>query len=145
MYRLPVVRSTAWKGNLYSALWQLGHDKQDDKQMQHLFGEIRGEKSGHAGRLYFYPTFITHTGLEIINPHDRKRRVGKNPILFEYVPAGPQGIFSLLYVPFDLIGQDEAEIKRQGLDDLQRVAEGLQSMFLTYCPVGRTQEVHHEP
>jgi len=132
VFRLPMVRSTSWKGNLYSALWQLGHDKQDDDRMQRLFGEIRGEEGGQAGRLFFYPTFFTKTSLEIINPHDRKRRVGKNPILFESVPAGTSGTFSLLYVPFDLIGADEAEIRRQALEDLQLVAEGLQAMFLTY-------------
>jgi Uncharacterized protein predicted to be involved in DNA repair (RAMP superfamily) len=132
VFRLPMVRSTSWKGNLYSALWQLGHDKQDDDRMQRLFGEIRGEEDGQAGRLFFYPTFFTKTSLEIINPHDRKRRVGKNPILFESVPAGTKGTFSLLYVPFDLIGADEAEIRRQALEDLQLVAEGLQAMFLTY-------------
>lgn len=66
--QLPIVRSTSWKGNLYSALWQLGHDKQDDEKMQRLFGEIRGEECGRAGRLFFYPTFFTQTSLEIINP-----------------------------------------------------------------------------
>ncbi len=132
VFRLPMVRSTSWKGNLYSALWQLGHDKQEDAQMQRLFGEIRGEGGGQAGRLFFYPTFFTQTSLEIINPHDRKRRVGTNPILFESVPAGAQGTFSLLYVPFDLLGKDENEIQNQALADLQLVAEGLQAMFLTY-------------
>ncbi|MEJ5203587.1 MAG: RAMP superfamily CRISPR-associated protein, partial [Anaerolineales bacterium] len=117
VFGLPMVRSTSWKGNLYSALWQTGHDKEDDEQMQRLFGETRGEEGGQAGRLYFYPTFFTQTGLEIINPHDRKRRVGKNPILFECVPDGARGTFSLLYVPFDLIGQDEAEIRRQAAKD----------------------------
>lgn len=132
VFQLPMVRSTSWKGNLYSALWQLGHDKQGDEQMQRLFGEVRGEEGGQAGRLFFYPTFFTQIGLEIINPHDRKRRVGKNPILFECVPAGAKGVFSLLYVPFDLIGQEEAEIRRQAAEDVQRVAEGLQAMFLIY-------------
>jgi len=132
VFRLPMVRSTSWKGNLYSALWQLGHDRQDDDRMQQLFGEIRGEEGGQAGRLFFYPTFFTKTSLEIINPHDRKRRVGKNPILFESVPAGTSGTFSLLYVPFDLIGEGEDKIREQALKDLQLVAEGLQAMFLTY-------------
>ena len=132
VFGLPMVRPTSWKGNLYSALWQLGHDKQDDEQMQRLFGETRGEEGGQAGRLSFYPTFFTQTSLEIINPHDRKRRVGKNPILFEAVPAGAEGTFSLLYVPFDLIGQDEAEIRRQAIADLQLVAEGIKEMMLTY-------------
>ncbi|MFN3742675.1 MAG: RAMP superfamily CRISPR-associated protein [Anaerolineales bacterium] len=132
VFGLPMVRSTAWKGNLYSALWQLGHDKQDDEQMQRLFGEMRGEEGGQAGRLYFYPTFFTQTSLEIINPHDRKRRVGKNPILFESVPSRAKGTFSLLYVPFDLIGQDEEIICKQALEDLQRVAEGIKEMMRTY-------------
>jgi Uncharacterized protein predicted to be involved in DNA repair (RAMP superfamily) len=132
VFQLPMVRSTGWKGNLYSALWQLGHDKQDDEQMQRLFGETRGEEGGWAGRLFFYPTFFTQTSLEIINPHDRKRRVGKNPILFESVPAGAQGTFSLLYVPFDLIGKEESYIKQQALADLELIAEGLSAMFLTY-------------
>ncbi|MEM4390224.1 MAG: hypothetical protein QXG98_06245 [Candidatus Micrarchaeia archaeon] len=132
VFRLPMIRPTSWKGNLYAALWQLGHDKQDDEQMQRLFGETRGEESGQSGRLYFYPTFFTQTGLEIINPHDRKRRVGKNPILFECVPAGAQGTFSLLYVPFDPIGQPEDEIRRQAIQDLQIAAEGIQAMMLTY-------------
>ena len=48
------------------------------------------------------------------------------------MPQGAHGTFSLLYVPFDLIGADEAEIRRQALEDLQLVAEGLQAMFLTY-------------
>ncbi len=138
VFRLPMIRSTSWKGNLYSALWQLGYDKKEDEVMQRLFGVVRGkeqesdEEIGQAGRLLFYPTFFTETGLEIINPHDRKCRVGKNPILFESVPIGATGTFSLLYVPFDRVGQDEAETKRQALEDLQRVAEGLQAMFLTY-------------
>jgi len=132
IFRLPIVRPTSWKGNLYSAFRQLGHDKQDNEQMRRLFGEIRGEEGGQAGRLFFYPTFFTQTSLEIINPHDRKRRVGKNPILFESVPDGAQGTFTLLYVPFDLIGEGEDKIREQALKDLQRVAEGLQAMFLTY-------------
>ena len=39
---------------------------------------------------------------------------------------------SLLYVPIDLIGADESEIRKQALKDLQLVAEGLKEMFLTY-------------
>lgn len=132
VFGLPMVRPTAWKGNLYSALWQMGHDKQDDEQMQRLFGETRSEESGQAGRLYFYPTFFTQTGLEIINPHDRKRRVGKNPILFESVPAGASGTFSLLYVPLDLIGQDPDSAKDEAGKHLRYLAPAIRELFLTY-------------
>jgi len=131
-FHSPMVRPTSWKGNLYSALWQSGRYKASDEPMQRLFGEIRSEESGQAGRLFFYPTFFTQTSLEIINPHDRARKVGKNPILFECVPAGATGTFSLLYVPFDLIGQPEAEIHKQSAEDLERVAEAVKEMMLTY-------------
>ncbi len=86
----------------------------------------------HSGRLIFYPTFFNLIDVEVINPHSRKTKAGTHPIYLECVPAGAQGTFSLLYVPFDLIGQDEAEIRRQAAEDLQRVAEGIRAMMLTY-------------
>ncbi|MCC7130141.1 MAG: hypothetical protein B6D39_00320 [Anaerolineae bacterium UTCFX2] len=132
VFRLPMVRPTSWKGSLYSALRQQGHDKQQDEQMHRLFGDIRSEDRGQAGRLFFYPTFFTQTSLEIINPHDRERRIGKNPILFESIPANAEGTFSLLYVPFDLIGKAENEIRRQIFADLQLVTAGLEALFTVY-------------
>jgi len=86
----------------------------------------------HSGRLMFYPTFFDLIDVEVINPHSRKTRAGTHPIYLECVPQGAKGTFSLLYVPFDLIGADETEIRSQALEDLQLVAEGLQAMFLTY-------------
>ncbi|MER3543445.1 MAG: CRISPR-associated protein [Chloroflexota bacterium] len=86
----------------------------------------------HSGRLMFYPTFFDGIDVEVINPHSRETRAGTHPIYLECVPAGATGTFSLLYVPFDLIGRSEDEIKKQAGEDLQRVAEGLQAMFLTY-------------
>ena len=92
----------------------------------------KAEMLHHSGRLMFYPTFFDLIDVEVINPHLRETRAGTHPIYLECVPQGAKGIFSLLYVPFDLIGADEAEIRRQALEDLQLVAEGLQEMFLTY-------------
>ncbi len=86
----------------------------------------------HSGRLMFYPTFFDLIDVEVINPHSRKTRAGTHPIYLECVPQGAKGIFSLLYLPFDLIGKDEAEIRKQALADLHLVAEGLKAMFLTY-------------
>jgi CRISPR-associated protein Cmr2 len=80
----------------------------------------------------FYPTFFNLIDVEVINPHSRKTRAGTHPIYLECVPVGAKGTFSLLYVPFDLIGKDENEIQNQALADLQLVAEGLKEMFLTY-------------
>ncbi|HEC35026.1 MAG TPA: hypothetical protein ENI39_00640 [Anaerolineae bacterium] len=136
VFRLPMVRPTGWKGSLRAALWQLGcrHDGEEhlDERVRRMFGETRGDDMGQAGRLFFYPTFFTHTGLEIINPHDRTRRVGKNPILFESVPIGAKGRFTLLYVPFDRVGKDRQKTAQQVAEDLPLLAEGLQAMFTLY-------------
>ncbi|MCW5850779.1 MAG: hypothetical protein KIT87_11950 [Anaerolineae bacterium] len=132
VFRLPLVRPSSWKGSLYAALWQLGHRREDDAQIKRLFGDIRDDERGQAGRLIFFPTFFEKTALEIINPHDRVRKVGKNPILFECVPAGATGTFSLLYVPFDRIGQDEAQTRAEAAADLRLVAEAVAAMFCDY-------------
>lgn len=86
----------------------------------------------HSGRLMFYPTFFDLIDVAVINPHRRETKAGTHPIYLECVPAEAKGAFSLLYVPFDRIGRDEAETRRQAVADLQLVAEGVQAMFLTY-------------
>ena len=93
VFELPYIAPTSWKGGLRAALWRLGFNSQDEA-IYRLFGNEKGEENQdelHAGRLYFFPTFFTQKSLEIINPHDRERRVGKNPILFESVPGGVKG------------------------------------------------------
>lgn len=133
VFGLPLIRPSSWKGNLRSALRQLKSWTDDQPELAGLFGNPKGaEDDFRSGRLECYPTFFYRVGLEIINPHDRKRRVGKNPILFECVPAGARGTFSLLYVPFDLIGKPEGEIRKQAAEDLELVAEGISALMLTY-------------
>jgi CRISPR-associated protein Cmr2 len=132
VFGLPYVAPTSWKGSLRAAIRQLGSSVESEMR---LFGNEKGIEDHeflHAGRLFFFPTFFEKKSLEIINPHDRVRRVGKNPILLESVPAGATGIFTLLYVPFDRVGEDEAETKRQVAIDLRLVAEGLQVLFCRY-------------
>lgn len=85
-----------------------------------------------AGCLHFYPTFFDRIGLEVINPHDRETGAGKQPIYFESVPADATGTFTLLYVPFDRIGEDETETRKQVAADLRLVAAGIQAMMTTY-------------
>jgi CRISPR-associated protein Cmr2 len=134
IFGLPYVASTSWKGSLRAALWQLGHREQDER-IRRLFGNAKDaedQESFRAGRLYFYPTFFTHKSLEIINPQDRRLRSGKDPILFESVPKDTPGVFTLLYVPFDIIGENEQETRTEVAGDLQLVATGLQAMFRTY-------------
>ena len=100
------------------------------RELFHL--DEKAEMPQHSGRLMFYPTFFNLIDVEVINPHSRKTKAGTHPIYLECVPQDVSGTFSLLYVPFDLIGKSEAEAKKQALEDLKLVAEGLQAMFLTY-------------
>lgn len=134
IFGLPYVAPTSWKGSLRAAFWQLGK-QESNPIIRQLFGNEKGTEDPEnfrAGYLYFYPTFFTVKGLEIINPQDRESGAGSLPILFESVPEGTRGVFTLLYVPFDLIGKDEQETRKQVAEDLQLVAIGLQAMFRTY-------------
>jgi len=133
VFHLPMVRSTAWKGSLCHALWQSGYQNKDE-QINRMFGTANDEQpeKGNSGRLYFYPSFFTQTGMEVINPHDRKTRVGKNPILIESVPIGAGATFTLLYTPLDRIDKDDDETSRQVIADIKLLAEGLQALFTVY-------------
>ncbi len=85
------------------------------------------------GMLYFYPTFWDRIDMEVINPHDRKTKTGKNPIYYEVVPKGAKGFFRLVYVPFYHVGlQSDDELKRAVMQDLLDVVAGLREILLTY-------------
>jgi CRISPR-associated protein Cmr2 len=128
----PYIPGSTWKGCLRSALWQDGK-KENDKQIIRIFGNEKAEKNDfRQGRLHFFPSFFSKSDFEVINPHDRKTRTGTNPILIECVPAGESSDFSLLYVPFDLVGKEPIEIKQQMLNDLKLITEGLKAMFTVY-------------
>ena len=104
----------------------------NDKIKEHYKIEKNAPFSSHRGRLYFYPTYFTEIGLEVINPHPRDTGAGSNPIYFETVPAGAKGTFTLLYVPLDCIGEDEKEIEKQAFIDLKMIAEGIKAMMTQY-------------
>ncbi len=95
-------------------------------------GYRRGDVEGFQGRLRFYPTFFTQTGLEVINPHPRESGAGKHPLYFECVPIGAEGVFTLLYVPFDLMGEPADKAHTELADDLTAVAEGIGAMLTVY-------------
>ena len=83
----------------------------------------------------FHATFFDSIDVEVINPHSRKTKAGTHPIYLECVPIRGKGTFSLLYLPFDLIGQhdlDDAGIKAQAANDLKLTAEAIRDMMITY-------------
>jgi CRISPR-associated protein Cmr2 len=86
----------------------------------------------HRGRLNFYPSFFYAVDIEVINPHSRQSKAGTHPIYLECVPINASSTFSLLYVPFDLIGEDESAIKKEAKHHLRYLITIIKDMFLTY-------------
>lgn len=93
---------------------------------------VTKEMPNVAGMLYFYPTFWNKTDMEVINPHDRETKTGKNPIYFESVPAGSEGIFRLIYMPLQWIGLPDEKFREEVFQDLQDAMIGIREMMLTY-------------
>ena len=82
----------------------------------------------HKGRAIFYPTYFDTLSLEVINPHDRKKRAGKYPIYYEVVPKKTEGIFQLFYIPFDGILKPEDELKGEVEEDLTNLCEAIEKL-----------------
>lgn len=132
IFQTPMVAATSWKGALRAALWQSDY-KEDHEVTLRLLGNPRGSEEGLAGRLYFYPTFFDKIGLEVINPHNRKTGVGeRGPILMECVPQKTRGTLLVLYVPFGLIAQSEAERHTEVAQDLEVLTEGINATLTVY-------------
>ena len=87
--------------------------------------DLPQEFKTHKGRAVFYPTYFDKLSLEIINPHDRKKRAGKNPIHYEVVPKETEGIFQLIYIPFDGILKPEEKLKKDVKMDLDNICEAI--------------------
>ncbi len=146
VYGVPLVPASSWKGGLRAAALmhlldgqapdQRGEHRSDkdtldalamDAPMRRLFGNPKGaEGDFQAGRLHCFPTGFQMTKCEVINPHDRARRVGKQPILLECVPAGQQGTFTALYVPFGVSTFQESA------DDLILCVQAIHDLLLQW-------------
>ena len=114
VFGVPFMSAASWKGLLrWACRMQAGlsehlekHDMrmegwQDPSWILHLFGNERGEDERfRSGALVCHPTwFDNKVAFEVINPHDRARRAGTQPIYYEVVPAGTEGKLQLLYAP----------------------------------------------
>lgn len=136
VFKLPMMRPSGWKGNLRSTVLKIDSlpvEYDRDPLVKKLFGCT--EKSGidqKKGRLIFYPTYFDKIWLEIINPHNRKTKAGTTPIFYEVVPEGSSGIFSLLYIPFDLIGSNDANRRNEALADFRKISSAVKEMMTAY-------------
>lgn len=77
----------------------------------------------HKGRAIFYSTFFNKLSFEVINPHDRRRRAGANPINYEVVPAGAIGKLQVVYIPYDAVLLDFDTLWKQAGEDLGFLCE----------------------
>lgn len=114
LFDVPYIPATTWKGLLrWTCRMQSGlrqhlekHNGklegwEDPDWIVYLFGNEKGEKEHfNQGVLAFYPTWFEQIGYEVINPHNRSKRAGTQPIYYEVVPAGTSGTLFLLYAPF---------------------------------------------
>jgi len=125
---LPTVMPATWKGHLaFAARTQ----DIEGAVRERLFGAIRGDESGQAGRLHFFPTFFSsQTAREVITPLWRDTRTpARGPIDIEVIAAGQHAKFFLLYVPRPK--GDKWHIDQIG-EDLYAAARSVKAMLLDY-------------
>ncbi len=110
-----------------------------DQLIEHIEREIERKKilnlCVHKGRAIFYPTYFNQIALEVLNPHNKKRKAGTQPIYFEVVPKGRIGILQIIYIPFDAFLMTDAEIKKQSEND-RRFIEKLIDRAVTRQGIG---------
>ncbi len=88
----------------------------DFKYLKSSFSE---KKPARKGRAVFYPSYFTELSLEVINPHDRGKRAGTNPIHYEVVPKKTQTELQIVYIPFDGILMKKDNLRKQVENDLE--------------------------
>ncbi len=103
------------------------------------------KEGNRRGRVIFYPTFLDRIELDVITPLDRVKRIPvRGPIFLEVAPGktvniqareGAKGIFSLLYIPFDLVENlsSEKEAYKEIEEDLKFLQE---TILKTMCDYG---------
>jgi len=82
----------------------------------------------HKGRAIFYPTYFERISLEIINPHDRRKRAGTVPIHYEVVPKDTEGILQIVYIPFDGVLKKDDELKEEVKQDLEWLCKAIEGL-----------------
>lgn len=123
--RTPITPSTSWKGAFRSALRHVKGGK--DREIA-LCGNEKETEPFVRGRLQFYTTFYNRMDVQVINPQNRKRSAGTNPIQLETVPKGTQGVFSLLYLPVMVVdGQEPTE--KEKIIDFVTTAEAVYALL----------------
>jgi CRISPR-associated protein Cmr2 len=156
VFGVPFIAAASWKGMLrWACRMQAGlrqHLEEgkrfdawtDPDWILHLFGNEKGKEDHEKlrqGALVFYPTWFDKIGFEVINPHDRGRRAGTQPIYYEVVPGkrpgqdggkrpgqdGGKGTLHLLYAPWP--GMNPAAAEEEWLPKLLEAIEDLLTRY----------------
>lgn len=127
VFGAPFMPASSWKGLLrWAARMKTGllahleannnalDGWKDSTDLIHLFGNERDEvERFQRGALAFRPTWFDRVGFEVINPHDRAKKAGTKPILYEVVPPGATGTLNVLYAPAPAPGASTPSVNRQ--------------------------------
>jgi CRISPR-associated protein Cmr2 len=136
VFGVPFMAASSWKGLLRWSCRRLAkHDGtldgwSDPPWIVHLFGNAKGEAEEFSrGALQCFPTWFDKVGFEVINPHDRVRRAGTQPIVYEVVPPGRKATLHLLYAPAP--GRAETQ-KVDSVDAVGRLLAAAQKLLTLY-------------
>jgi CRISPR-associated protein Cmr2 len=142
VFGVPYIPAATWKGLLRWACRMRSGLRQhlesgkgssewhDAPWIVHLFGNEQEEETGfERGALVLYPTWFSKIGFEVINPHDRKKKAGRHPILYEVVPAGTDGQLTMLYAPLPGSADDGSP---STVDAVRRLLEATESLLTKY-------------
>lgn len=136
VFLAPFMPASSWKGLLrWAARMKTGllahleannntlRGWNDPAAIVHLFGNEREADHFQRGALVFRPTWFDKVAFEVINPHDRARKAGTKPILYEVVPPSATGTAELLYAPAP--NEATGEIREEGVLLLLNAVEAL--------------------
>lgn len=143
VFGVPYLAAASWKGLLRWACRMraglLGYLEQHDGKLDgwqdpawiiHHFGNEKGEaEEFQRGALVFYPAWFSKIGFEVINPHRRRTRAGTQPIYYEVVPAGTEGVLRLLYAPLPGAAVRDKVMPEEAIEHL---VDAIQTLLTTY-------------
>ena len=98
------------------------------QKIQKSLSNLPVEFQTHKGRAIFYPTYFDKLSLEIINPHNRRKRSGTVPIHYEVVPKDTEGVLQIVYIPFDGILKTNDELKIEAEHDLKILCKAIEKL-----------------
>jgi len=90
--------------------------------------EFPAEFQTHKGRAIFYPTYFNKISLEVINPHNLRKRAGTQPIHYEVVPENTEGMLQIIYIPYDAILKPENLVKAEAEKDLNNLLSAVERL-----------------